>query len=187
MQNSESIDAVSHRRVETLEARYQHLDDRVSAMAADMSSIKTSVEGLVTAVGQLSSPRPTNWVGIGTLVLSIVIGVSQYVDLRLAPVLLEQDRAHSARDEYDKLHSRRGEIIGSALSRIDMLEEKTYHMDGLRHELESRVVELEKKSAAAHVSRMAIGDYVRDVDQLGSRRWIKGQSGGHSHQAPAPD
>jgi len=177
---------VSAKRVETLEQRYQHLDDRVSSMAADMSSIRTSVQSLhgniqaiTEALSELTAPRPVNWPGIvgAAIAFMTLIAVSigagtKYVSLSLEPLLTEQRRVHQKMEEVDKTISYRGEIIGRVVAQIEQTQEQQKHIDALRHELEGRVSALESRASAAEVSRRAIGDYVRDVDQHGSRKWI---------------
>lgn len=140
-------------------------------MAADMSAIKTSIESIVGTVRELASPRPTNWIAIGTLIVSLAIGVSQYVDLRLVPGLEQQRRI------YEHLEVVEGQVdaqqagIARLETESDWLRYQLRHSDTLRHKGEDRLTELESRAAAAEVSRKATGDYLRQVDELGSRRW----------------
>jgi len=155
-------------RVSTLEgrwkqtdARLEHLDGRVSSLAVDMASIKADVHTIVKGLDTLSSraSQPTNWIGLGSLIITLIVVGAQYVDLRLAPISagVEQNRVgiHEVRDVI----SERGELLSEYIARVDTLEGERA---GIRA-TESRVDALESQAAAAVVSRRAIGDYLQEL------------------------
>ena len=175
-------------RVATLEgrwkqtdARLEHLDGRVETLSETMSAVLTKVDAVVLGMDRITSRvnQPINlWailsvaIAFVMLCVAIIAGGSSYVDLRLQPVIDAQGRIRGWVSELDNTVEARGVTIGEYKARIDYLEGEFRHSDMLRHELEDEVSELRAKAAAADVSRRATGDYVRQVDEMGSRAWI---------------
>jgi hypothetical protein len=177
-------------RVATLEgrwkqtdARLEHLDSRVGSLSETMSVVLTKVDAVALGMDRITSRvnQPVNvWavlsfaIGFVGLCIVIVGGVSGYVDLRLVPVVDEIGQNRESLSKTWGILRERSAVIGDFGARVEQLEEDFRHTDMLRHELEEDVAVLREKAAAAEVSRRAIGDYVRQVDELGSRHWITG-------------
>ena len=180
---ADSMDDVKG-RVATLESRWkqtdarlEHMDGKVSSLAIDVSALKTGVDTLVKGMESLSyrTSQPTNWIGIGSLIVTLGVVGAQYVDLRLTPVIEEIAQNRIAVSSTQETLQDRGVIIGGFEARLIQIRHDLDHYDDLYHEQELAVIELREKSAAAEVSRRALGDYLRQVDELGSRKWVKGQ------------
>ena len=175
-------------RVATLEGRWkqtdsrlEHLDGRVGALSETMSAVLTKVDAVVIGMDRITSRvnQPLNlWailsfiVAFVMLCLAIVAGGSTYVDLRLTPLAELDQRLIRWVGEIDGKVEQRGAVMGAAKARISQLEKDLEHTDSLRHQLEEQVARLREQAAAAEVSRRATGDYVRQVDEMGSRAWI---------------
>jgi hypothetical protein len=171
-------------RISTLEgrwkhtdARIEHLDGRLSGAVIDLSAIKADVSTLIKAIDGLAhkTNAPTNWIGVAALIFSIVVGGSQYVDLRLMPILSEIDQNRQVAAHNANKLGERSEFIGSTTQRLNALEDDKRTMYAIQAESREKISSLEAKAAAAEVSRKAIGDYLRQVDELGSRHWIGGR------------
>ena len=155
-------------RVSTLEgrwkqtdARLEHLDGRVGSLAVDMASIKADVHTIVKGLDALSNraSQPTNWIGLGSLIVTLILVGSQYVDLRLVPIMADVDQNRVGVHEVREILSDRGELLAEYIARVEAVE-------GLRAEVgetEARVDALESQAAAAVVSRRAIGDYLQEL------------------------
>ena len=92
----------------------------------------------------------------------------------LTDVPLQQD----IRDirEYNNLFSEFQRATHYRFGEFDTLtktlKNEMEHKDELYHKLDARVRKVEQDARAAEVSRRAIGDYVKDIDRYGSRRWV---------------
>ena len=165
-------------RVSTLEgrwkqtdARLEHLDGRVGSLAVDMASIKADVGTIVKGLDSLAvrASQPVNWIGVASLIVTMIVVGSQYVDLRLAPI--GEDVAQNRQIVLDLRESltRRGEWIAEYKARVQHLEDEKTTLFSHSHESEARIDALEAQSAAAIVSRRAMGDYLKEVDDSGTR------------------
>jgi hypothetical protein len=170
-------------RVATLESRWrqsdarlEHMDGKVSSLAVDVAALKTGVDSIVKSIDGLSSAtnRPTNWLGVGSLIVTLVVVLAQYVDLRLTPIIDEIGQNRSTISILQETLQDRGVVIGNFEAQLVQIRRDLDHYDSLHHEQEKAVVELREKAAAAEVSRKAMGDYLRQVDELGSRKWVNG-------------
>lgn len=170
-------------RISTLEGRWkhtdqriEHLDGRLSGAVIDLSAIKADVSTLIKAIDGLAhkTNAPTNWLGVAALIFSIVVGGSQYVDLRLMPVMSEIEQNRQVASHNSDTLGERSHFIGSTTERLNALEDDKRTMYAIQAESREKISSLEARASAAEVSRKAIGDYLRQVDELGSRHWIKG-------------
>jgi len=170
-------------RVATLEshwkrtdAKLDQLDHHIGQLASRHASTDAKLDSVIEAMRDINrrDNQPVNWVGISGFVLAVVIGGSNYVDLRLKPVADETTKNRAAITSINEVIDGRGLVIGDFGARLTNIETSDQHSDELRHDLEARVGHLEQQAAAAEVSRKAIGDYVRQIDELGSRHWVPG-------------
>ena len=156
-------------RYQTLDRRVDHLDGRVSSMAEDMSSIKTSMDAIVRSVGTLTdraaNPTPTNWVGIGSLMLALVLAGGGFVTLTTEPMKQDVQKLLYKDQANDDLHAERGEVIGKAAATIEFNSAEIAHM---REEL----LKLATNQAYNAGKMDALEDRVKDIDNGGSRVWI---------------
>lgn len=139
-------------RIGSLEARYSHLDNRVSSIAEDMSAVKSSVDALVGAMDKVTTrinqPNQTNWVGMAALAISIMLAGSQYVDLRLNPVKAETITNYNEIHDLRETVVARGEVVGDFSARLNNLEASFSHLDSQFHSLENNVNALGRTAAA---------------------------------------
>lgn len=168
-------------RIVTLEGRWkqtdqrlEHLDGRVSSLAVDMSAIKAGMDTLVKGFDGISTraSQPTNWIAVASLIITSVVVGSQYVDLRIQPLDEEITHNRAIISEMTSTLQNRGAIIGQFQSSLGEIQDWRKHEDDRRHKLEDDVIHLREQAAAAEVSRRAMGDYLRQVDEMGSRAWI---------------
>ena len=158
-----------------IDSRVTHLDTRVSSMAEDLSAVKTSVDTLVTAIGKLTdraaAPQHTNWIGIGTLCLAIIIGGSQYISLRLDPVAdnvanLQQGSIRN-QDAREKLY----QAIGEMTTDLQHFDDQQQHFDKLYHLLDDRVRDAEGELQSNIAKMEAVrANITRNYDYLESLR-----------------
>lgn len=118
--------------------------------------------------------------GIINLTSGVEGDMKAYVDLRLAG-LEETER------RYEEAQQRRAEKLDLWMADKDAFQRETHyefgvqvtkneqaaeqikHLDVQHHDTQANVIELQKRSAASEVSRRAIGDYVKSVDEHGTR------------------
>lgn len=166
-------------RYQTLDRRVDHLDGRVSSMAEDMSSIKTSMESIVSSVNQLTqraqNPTPTNWVGIGSLLLALVIAGGGFVTLTTEPIAEDVYELHRKDQANDDLHSERGEIIGAVSTLVKDNREELTRARARIEKMEEQIMTLATNQAYNAGTSDALKERVEGIDNYGSRRWIKGE------------
>ena len=158
--------------VESLEARYRHLDDRVGRLSQEVAGISATLvqqtHTLETIAHRVNSPQQTQWA-------SIIAGCAFVASLgysALAPVQ-RQVEAHAEKidvvfEQQRDVAAQLGEIraLKDASSRehhrtsahIDALGVRTREADRAISGLESRVEAMQER--------------LRDVDLSGSRKWI---------------
>lgn len=138
---------MEHAKIEHLEARYLHLDDRVGRMSEDVSSVKATLGSVVDALNRLSvdlKPQPVSvatWLGIGLVILGMVgssiWGMQTYVGMQIAPL---GDRVFS----LEEITHERTQII------IDQAYRNGLN-DGVHDSMKRRL---------------------DDIDKFGSRKWL---------------
>jgi hypothetical protein len=149
------------RRFEHLEGRADITDTRLTSVMEDLASTKSTVESIRDLLSQMSNNRP-NVMNVAIGVVAGVIGLVQYVDLRLQPVLNSTTVIEA---EMDNIHGRELEAAERRGRWIQMVEaqgDHLLHMDELFHRTEERVAELREQVSAGKVSRQATGDYVKE-------------------------
>lgn len=173
---SENDGNIVDSRYVSLGRRVDHLDNRVSSMAEDMSSIKTSMDAIVQSVGELThrahNPTPTNWVGIGSLMLALVIAGGGYVTLTAEP-MQRSIAALALKDQAnDDLHAKRGEVIGKANAVITDNTGEIISLWQEMNKLKDKVETLGHNQAYNAGTSDALKERVEGIDNYGSRRWI---------------
>jgi hypothetical protein len=131
---------MEHAKIEHLEARYLHLDDRVGRMSEDVSSVKATLGSVVDALNRLSSdlkPQPVavaTWIGVGLVILgmmgSMVWGIQAYVGGQVLPM---SDRITA----QEVMTRARGEVMVQQAYRNG-------RSDAAHEEMERRLDDIEK-------------------------------------------
>ena len=154
-------------RYSHLDGRVAHLDSRVNEIATDMAGLKTSMDNVVRAVGVLTdratNPSPTNWVGIGSLLLALMVGGAGFVSLRMTPIEVDVQRMEGYWDKWGNVLQERGAFIAEAGA---IVEYNSADIKSLWVEVSKQreeIIKLRERAAAAEVSRKAIGDYAREM------------------------
>lgn len=85
---SEEITSKSiFKQLEVNQKSEEQMRHDIGSLQSDVSSIGAKLDSLTNAVATLAerSSRPTNWIGLGSLMMAIVIGFTGYVQTRLSP------------------------------------------------------------------------------------------------------
>lgn len=142
------------------------------AQGKRLEQIGVGVDKLIDERGNRGFSLPQLGAGVIGL-MAIAVAFMQVLDLQLAPERAKNDRQESALGVLTEFRTQTHHEFGKLFEHQDEVDYKLRHFDERRHIMEDRVAELERKAAAAEVSRKAIGDYVRQIDELGSRRWMQ--------------
>ena len=160
-----------------------HTDARVTAMEGQITTIGhnqlRSEQKLDQLISSINTPKQVNyaaWVGVGLTTLAMVLagafGLGSYISLVNEPQMIDIANNNEAIDDLGvwqhQSHYEFGVIHNNQAHVADEISRLWDHI----HKLEDRDSELEKQAAAAEVSRKAMGDFMKDVDQYGSRRWM---------------
>lgn len=159
-----------------LDTRVSHLDNRVNSLAEDMSSVKTSVEAMAgqmtTLITTVNTKQPTNWIGIGSLILGLMIGGAGFVSLRVAPL---ENRDAVQRKELSVLNDFRYQMhyeVGMFETEKEQIAGEVARLWDHIHKQEEIDREQDAKIAELGIITRAIGDYSKDIDRYGSRKWM---------------
>lgn len=161
-----------------------HTDARVTAMEGQLTSISHSLsrtaQKLDTVISAINAPKDVNWIGLGALALSFLVALAggakfmtEYVALTMAPVntaIVENSNLivklrefqHQTHYEFGGFHERGRQWDDEASRLWDHI-----------HKQEDIDREQDRAIAEAVVARRAMGDYIRQIDELGSRRWMQ--------------
>ena len=145
-------------------------------MAEDMSAIKSSMEGMARSVEILtdraSNPTPTNWVGIGSLLLALVLAGGGFVALTTEPMQSDIHQLQLKDQANDDLHSKRGEIIGGSTEMIQDNKEEVVKLWREVSELRRDLLDIATNQAYNAARSEMMEEKVQAIDELGSRKWI---------------
>lgn len=160
-----------------LDSRVSHLDNRVSALSQDTASIVTKLDGmsgqLDSVVRRVNAPSHTNWIGLIGATVSVIVLMAGFVQMRLVPTEHDVSRNEEAMAAVLQLLNEEAKVVHTNEALRDMHQAKLAKIFDYLDEHDERIRGVEVKAAAAEVSRRAIGDFLRDVDKYGSRRWIE--------------
>ena len=169
---------MSDTRLQELEARTYHIDGRVGAIESQL----TQVMGAVGRIEQhiiSDKPEAPNVVGWATLAFSILVGavgmvfsMNTYFSSQMDPIRARLDVYESKTETlYDFRHQMHYEVgrFHEELKSNDLFHAK---VEQKFNSIDERERVLSEEAAANKVSRKAMGDYIRQIDELGSRRWM---------------
>ena len=160
-----------------------HTDSRVTALEGAVGTIGTnqlrSEQKLDQLINSINAPKQINyaaWVGVGLTTLAMVLagafGLGSYIGLVNEPQMIDIANNNKAIEKLgewqQQTHYEFGVLHNNQVHVKDEISRLWQHI----YKLEDVDSELEKQAAAAEVSRRAIGDFARDVDRYGSRRWM---------------
>lgn len=83
-----------------------------------VAGLDSKVDSILSTLTQLTSttaPRPTNWIGIGSLLLAIMIALGGYLQTRLSPT----ERLVYYEDELLRQHDRDIAVLQDMKQRFD--------------------------------------------------------------------
>lgn len=160
-------------------AQTYHIDGRVTAIEGRMNQFGDQLN----RIEQSLLNKPPLWnigniMGLMGMIAGLMWGIYNFVSLEVDQLRETTDRNTAVLDKQwqrlNELQPFQKEMhyeVGTLRKSIEILTRDAEHADMLYHQLDDRVREAEKKGAAAEVSRKAIGDFVKEVDQHGSRYW----------------
>ena len=163
-----------------LDSRVNYLDSRVNEMVADLASIKTGQDSLVRSVQALldraSNPAPTNWIGIGSLLLAIMVGGGGYVQLTIDPVkanVLELQKKDQANDD---LHSLTTAQLARQTEAMSFIREDQAANWASLVRLREVIGKNLKETGKVEARLEDLADDVNQIDIYGSRAWVDGKN-----------
>ena len=161
----------------TLDQRVSHLDNQMGDFKGELSSLRSDVRNLTDSVRMLveryTTPNPTNWVGIGMLLIAIMGGVAAYTTLSMDPVKAKQNWFDDKVAEHEALLRDRGGFIAQALV---TMQDHGQEIDRLWDRLKDYSNEHQSQGerlAAAEAKLEALQTQLNHVDSQGSRVWNK--------------
>ena len=169
---------MSDNRLQDLEARTYHIDGRVSAIESQLTSqgaTLSRVEQHLLGMSKGKEPNVIGWIGLAVSgflgVAGLVFSLAKYMDLQLQPIragLAANAEVHETLNAFR--HQMHYEIGVLTTQKEDTKGEIKLLWNHI-HKLEAQDTEHNKEIAHAQTARKAMGDYIRQIDELGSRRW----------------
>lgn len=164
-----------------------HTDARVTAMEGQLDSIAHSLSRTDTKIDQvihaINAPKDINWVGIGALCISMIVamfggarGMVEYVTITQAPILSTLDEHSDVLSHLREFQQQTHYEFGQFSTKAGQLEKEVERLWAHIHKQEDVDTVQNEKIAKAEISRRAMGDYIRQIDELGSRRWVGDRS-----------
>jgi len=118
--------------------------------------------------------RPTNWIGLGGLVIVVITTMIAFNSLTTQPVREEAaknaERIHAAFQRELEHATEYGEYSAKLAMVISWQERQDVRL----HELET----FQKNAEYFHGKQEELADRVRDIDNIGSRRWFQREPAG---------
>lgn len=167
-----------------IEQQVHHLGNEVNTLNQSQAAIQATqryqgaqidklADGVEKILDAISAPKPqvqlwTVLGGIATLLGSMVL----FVELRLAPYEVSLAKIADATAANSSQIVGRAEFVGAAKEKLLWIDSEIKHLHERSHIENERLSKVEAQAAAAEVSRRAIGDYLEQVDQHGSRFWL---------------
>ena len=141
---------------------------QVSALSLAFENLSSDVKQLLQVVTRPASP--TNWIGIGTLVIALIITSATYIQARLSPI----DSVITKHDGYImeelKASSEHRYNAGLRDGKLDTLATVVETFFNTTHE---RLIGLEEKSTSNEARAEVNEQRLTDVDERGSRKWVR--------------
>lgn len=169
---AESFGRNGHNDVESLEARYRHLDDRVGRLGQEVAGISATLAQVSSTLQSIShtvnAPRRTEWAAIIAAAAFVAsLGYSALMPVKEAGA----DTAEALGAVIDRQRNV-AEMIGEFRARMHA-SDLTHEVTGRSIEkLAERTYEAHARIAAAEALAAANTERLRDVDMAGSRKWV---------------
>lgn len=193
-------------RISNLEKEVHGLGTAIGALQAQGMATAQRVDKIGDAIDRMLDQRaaapplftpPFVLSMIGGVVLAIgglFLGGAQYVELAGSET---QTRLQVLHDRFSQHEENQAEAMAGyedfrtqthyEVSKLHEFKEQyreqraedlaqSRHMDDLFHQVDNRLREVESRLSSAETGMRAIGDFVKDVDQHGSRHWVSSQS-----------
>ena len=159
-----------------------HTDARVTAMEGQITTIGNnqlrSEQKIDQLINVINSPRQVNWAAWAGVCLTIIImivgglfGVAQYVALVNEPQVQDINYNRTSIGEMKEWQNQTHYEFGVSHSVQDRHSKDIEEMWDRMLEFNRDIADLRERVAKGEVSRKAIGDFVKDMDAYGTRRW----------------
>ena len=154
-------------RVDHIDGRVTTLDQRVNTLQSDVSAIKQGMDGMAksmdTLIHRITTPKETNWIGIGSLILALMVGGAGWLQVRLAPVEADTEAQYRLLDKHTNILLERGEYIAGTRVELDHLDRGDKYLHERIKTFEDRLDKLESQATANAVAQ----EYTHDsIDYL---------------------
>lgn len=158
--------------IESIEARYRHLDDRVGRLGQEVAGISATLSQvshtLETISRRVNEPQQTQW-------SSIIAGCAFVASLGYSAIMpVKEMLSHTTQrlDAQDTRTKDSARLFGQIEQRMQSSERENERTDAIIMQLSTRMYELNGRASAADRRADAIEEKLRDVDMAGSRKWI---------------
>lgn len=160
-------DSVGTSDLHHFEKRQTTLEHEVNVLSKDMAEVKASVPLILDQLGIISKKvntpeASTNWFGLVGAFVSVILVMGGGVSLMIDPIEKNLDRMNDVLRVQNDRGFADSKKLGGIHIRQETLVRELSHLDERSHWSENRIIDLEKRSAAAQVSHRAIGDYIAE-------------------------
>ena len=159
--------------VESLEARYRHLDDRVGRMGQEVAGISATLSNFghtLEAINKrVNEPQRTQWASI----IAACAFVASLGYSALSPV---QASLEKQTEKLDAVITRQREVsglMGEFTARLQADDARHEHVSKSIEKLAERSYDIQGRVAADDARVDALVERIRDVDMAGSRKWAR--------------
>jgi len=162
-------------RLHNLELRANHTDTLVTDISKDVASMKSTMEAVKNSL-ESQAPSKMNGLTLAFGVIAATLAIVEYVNLRITPITdfqtaLVGQLAGMREGEIDDAYDR-GLSKGSLETKLKTVDFQLKHLESQFHVLDGRITSSEVAIASDAETVKLMLEYLRDIDEKGSRKWI---------------
>ena len=168
-----STHPVDRDRIDRLEDEVREIVPAMHEHTSDLHYIKASQLRLEESVKELveRENQPTNWIGIGGLMLTLATIMAGFVILVTNPLEDSLNDVIAVQVEDDKAMTDRAYMLGGFTERFKQLDIREQAIRLHISDEEEREFSTLEKTAVLQGRFEELSERVRDIDNNGSRRW----------------
>ena len=136
-----------------------------------VAGMEAKIDSLISAVNMITSrpSKETNWIGIGSLIVALIVVVGTYVNARFIPVesiMEKHDRSLMEELKSSADHRYKAGVRDGKLATIETVLMKFVDVT------HTRLIELEEGQASTEATQNALIPWIEAVDNHGSRKHV---------------
>ena len=162
---------VTEHSLENVWTSLRHTQNQVGVIGAKLDSVISGVEKLTSTVNSiLSQPKKeTNWIGIGSLLIAIIIMAGTYTQARLSPIESDVSMLTDLSLEHARMRVSAQYDAGKRDGKLESIE---LTLKETVQDLHRRMLSVEDEASANAATVGNLTGWVEQLDLHGSRKHV---------------